>query len=117
MKFLLKIIDYLNPISIFKNIKRYMENRAKIESDIIDREKQRQNEKDLQDSKLHHESLENEKDRTLQKELAEEKTKRLNLILENKLIINRQTYYLKHGNNPKIELKLKRKRITGKKTK
>ncbi len=117
MKFLLKIIDCLNPISIFKNIKRYMENRAKIESDIIDKEKQRQHEKDLQDSKLKHQSLENEKDRLLQKELAEEKTKRLNLILENKLVINKQTYYLKYGNNPKIELELKRKRIKGKKTK
>lgn len=111
MKILLKIIDCLNPISIFKSIKKYIENRAKIEAKLIDKEKQRQHEKDLQDSRFKHESLENEKDRKLQKELAEEKTKRLGLILENKLIINRQNYYLKHDNNPKLELELKRKRI------
>ncbi|MBP1527223.1 hypothetical protein [Spiroplasma endosymbiont of Dactylopius coccus] len=102
MKILLKIIDCLNPISIFKSIKKYIENRAKIEAKLIDKEKQRQHEKDLQDSRFKHESLENEKDRKLQKELAEEKTKRLGLILENKLIINRQNYYLKHDNNPNL---------------
>ncbi|WP_252320982.1 hypothetical protein [Spiroplasma endosymbiont of Lariophagus distinguendus] len=117
MKILLKIIDCLNPISIFKSIKKYIKNRAKIEAKLIDKEKQRQHEKDLQDSRFKHESLENEKDRKLQKELAEEKTKRLGLILENKLIINRQNYYLKHDNNPKLELELKRKRIKGKKIK
>ncbi|CAB1054067.1 hypothetical protein [Spiroplasma endosymbiont of Danaus chrysippus] len=36
MKILLKIIDCLNPISIFKSIKKYIENRAKIEAKLID---------------------------------------------------------------------------------
>ncbi|WP_342267149.1 hypothetical protein [Spiroplasma endosymbiont of Villa modesta] len=117
MKILLKIEIGFKQSIIFKSIKKYIENRAKIEAKLIDKEKQRQHEKDLQDSRFKHESLENEKDRKLQKELAEEKTKRLGLILENKITINRQNYYLKHDNNPKLELELKRKRIKGKKIK
>lgn len=69
MKNWLKYFKLINPYTFFKWLKRYMENKAEIESKLIDNEKQREHEKWMQNNELKHIENENEKQREHEKTL------------------------------------------------